>query len=274
MTDHLLSLLDNYKSKIRNPFIGTIISVWLIRNWKVVYAVFTFDNDRTMECKINYISSYFSKISFWGELVNCFLIAFLTLLITFILLFISRSMTDFYFKVAEPYIVTIIDKKAIFTVEQKEKLEKRIATLVEKLDKQSDSLSKAEVINERLQNKNNENQDSFNEQLTSLSTKANQTFEINSKLSAEVKKVKHIVEMYNDMFNKLATVDKNTLLDLRHNGNIKLDITNEKKQDLSRLIENGLVKANLANKRYELTDSGILFMNIYQINVDNPGISN
>jgi len=270
MTDHLLSLLDNYKSKIRNPFIGTIISVWLIRNWKVVYAIFTFDSDRTMECKINYISSYFSKISFWWELIDCFLIAFLTLIITFILLFISRSITDFYFKIAEPFIVTVIDKKAIFTLEQKDKLEKRIVTLVEKLDKQSDSLSKAEAINERLQNKNIENQEAYDEDLRSISESADKTAKINTRLTEDLKKVKLIVDQYNESFNRLATYDKNKLLDLQHNGYINV----QPNLDLSRLIEKGFVNLNVEKERFELSEAGVLFITIHQVNLDNPTIIN
>jgi len=270
MTDHLLSLLDNYKSKIRNPFIGTIISVWLIRNWKVVYSVFTFDSDRTMECKINYISSYFSKISFWSELIDCFLIAFLTLIITFILLFVSRTLTDFYFKIAEPFIITVIDKKAIFTIEEKERLEKRIVTLVEKLDKQGDSLNKAEEINERLQTKNIENQEMYDDSLKSVSATADKTLRLNTSLTEDLKRVKHIVDQYNESFKRLAIYDKNILLNLQHNGYITI----EPNSDVSRLIEKGFVYINSAKKRYELTEAGILYMNSNRVNFDSSVSNN
>jgi len=101
MTEHIFSFLDSYKSKIRNPFIGTMISVWLIRNWKIVYAIFAFDDDKTMEWKIKYISAYFSKIYFWDEFIDVIGIGLLSLLFTFLLLAASRVMTDFYYKIVE-----------------------------------------------------------------------------------------------------------------------------------------------------------------------------
>ena len=61
MFESLHSLVDNYKSKIKNPLIGTIISVWIIHNWRIVYAVFNFDDNCTMQDKINFIDDYFPK---------------------------------------------------------------------------------------------------------------------------------------------------------------------------------------------------------------------
>ena len=150
MTEIFTSIFDNYKSKIRNPFFGTIATVWLIRNWKVVYAIFNFDKNFDMQKKINYINNYFTKIDFWSEFYINIKIAFATLLITFLLLAISRFFTDLYFKVVEPRIIVLVDKKRVFTQIEKTRLENRILSLNRKLESKDNEIEKGDISNNRL----------------------------------------------------------------------------------------------------------------------------
>lgn len=275
MTDHIFSFLDSYKSKIRNPFIGTMISVWLIRNWIIVYAIFTFDNNKTMEWKINYIKNYFSKISFWSEFIDVIGIGLLSLLFTFLLLAVSRVMTDFYYKIVESGIIIKIDKNAIFTSTDKEKLEKRLVSLTEKIEKQNDALSKAESINELLQLKITENRDDFDVRYKTLSDTADNYKSLNNKLTDHVNKTKNVNDQFMNLFNKISPADKNTLLALHHNGNIDIrNLPENYHMDAERLLEKGLIKVNEKNSSISLTDSGITLMNIFQLNEDNPNINN
>ncbi|MBP1222638.1 hypothetical protein [Flavobacterium sp. 1355] len=272
MTDYISSFLDNYKNKIRNPFIGTMISVWLIRNWIVVYAFFSFDADKNMEWKIKYIRAYFSKKYFWEEFFNVIGIAFLSLLFSFILLGVSRALTDCYYKIIENAIVTKIDKKAIFTLKDKELLDKKIVSLTEKLEKANDLHNKAENLNELLVAKNKISQDKFDDEFRTLSADTAKTLEINKSLSAEVNRSKFIRDSYHNLFIRLAPHDKNSLVTLLHKGPIEIDKSLEGTNlDLERLIDIGFVKFNVEKKRYSLTEAGTIFMNIYQYNEDNPG---
>ena len=142
MLDNITSLFDNYKGKIRNPFIGTIISVWLIHNWRVPFALFNFDDDCTMQDKINYIADYFGKQDFWSELGEIIFYSFLILVFTFLLMAISRVLTDTYYKIIEPFFITKIDKKSIFTEIEKTKLENRINSLTKKVEYKNDEIDK------------------------------------------------------------------------------------------------------------------------------------
>ena len=45
--DFLVSFKDNFKEKTRNPFLGTYLIVWLIRNWELIYTLFNFDQNKT-----------------------------------------------------------------------------------------------------------------------------------------------------------------------------------------------------------------------------------
>lgn len=141
------SLIDNYKTKIRNPFIGTFASVWLIRNWVVVYAFFMFDEDCTMQDKINYISNYFSRQSFWIELGLNLLIVFGVLLLTYILYAISRALTNLYYKIVEPFIINFIDRKEVVTREEKKIMLQEIAKLTLDLESARENNSKIEARN-------------------------------------------------------------------------------------------------------------------------------
>jgi hypothetical protein len=92
----------------------------------IVYAIFNFDKDCSMQDKINYIQGYFSQQKFGVELFHNLWVSFLVLGFTYILLAFSRALTDLYYKWLEPLIVTKIDKKAIYTTPEKMRLEGRI----------------------------------------------------------------------------------------------------------------------------------------------------
>lgn len=203
MTDYIGSLFDNFKSKIRNPFIGTIISVWIIRNWVIIYAIFNFDSDRTMLCKINFISSYFSKINFWVEFFANILTAMSALLITFILLAISRIITDGYYKIIEPLIITRIDKGANFTTSDRIKLEKKIVSLNQKLDSEIDALSKAENINENLRKKNIQIEKQYQGTIENLNGKVTNLNDEISSLETQYKKYVQTIERFEKINSRL-----------------------------------------------------------------------
>ncbi len=156
MIEAFTSFLNNYKSKIRNPFFGTLASVWLFRNWVVVYALFNFDKSYKMHYRIKYIQKYFSKKDFWDEFWSNILATFSVLIITYILFAVSRFLTDLYYKICEPRIITLIDQKAIFTSSDKSKLESRITLLNNKLERQNDAISRHELLNQTLNTRNSD----------------------------------------------------------------------------------------------------------------------
>lgn len=62
------SFFSNLKDKVTNPFFGTLILVWLTRNWKVIYGAFTFDESTKQATKLKFITDYFKRQYFWEEL--------------------------------------------------------------------------------------------------------------------------------------------------------------------------------------------------------------
>ena len=86
----LKKILDSSKESIiektKNPFLGTYLIVWLIRNWDLVYTLFNFDKGTTLGEKVGFVELYYNDISFLKNLVYNILWALLLLLCTYIIL--------------------------------------------------------------------------------------------------------------------------------------------------------------------------------------------
>ena len=117
--DFLISFRDNFKEKTRNPFLGTYLIVWIIRNWELIYTLFNFDENFKLQDKIDFIKTYYSEQSFIGNLLTSVLWAFGLLILTYLLLSISRLITNFSEKQITPWIYKITDSKSIVLKEMK-----------------------------------------------------------------------------------------------------------------------------------------------------------
>lgn len=258
MIEAFTSFLNNYKSKIRNPFFGTLASVWLFRNWVVVYALFNFDEKFSMHYRINYIQNYFSKKDFWDEFWSNILVTFSVLIITYILFAVSRFLTDLYYKICEPRIITLIDQKAIFTSADKSKLESRINLLNNKIDRQNDAISRHESSNQLLSTKNTDlkTEIQFNQLEHSKSIKEYEEnftslkeFNINIKLLE-----KEFNEISNDFINNTKSPYRDILLNKKNDilETIKMDVQLSKY-----FLEKGFIDKN--KDELKISATGKLF---------------
>jgi len=283
MLDNITSLFDNYKGKIRNPFIGTIISVWLIHNWRIPFALFNFDKECTMIDKINFIADYFGKQKFWNELIYIIGVSFLILIFTFILMFISRSITDFFYKIAEPYVITKIDKNAIYTIDDKEKLEKRITNLNSKINQKDSEIGSLETSNIKILGEKNTNEKSLNDKILKSNEIINELEATISNLNEIVSPFKVIKSEFDVHIGKLTSHTLETFNKLSNEKDLfKLKAMN----DITNLIYNGLIfdpngqakfininnydTATLLNSDFKLTSLGRLFLKYYKVKHELP----
>ena len=92
--DIFLSFRDNFREKVTNPFLGTYLFVWIIRNWELVYSIFNFDKTHDLEFKVQFIKSYYAENAFlMGILINI-LWTFGILIVTYVILNISRAIVN------------------------------------------------------------------------------------------------------------------------------------------------------------------------------------
>jgi len=232
MIDKITSVFENYSTKIKNPFFGTIISVWLIHNWRIPYSLFNFDKDCTLADKINFIADYFGKQYFWNEFINIIGISFLVLLCSFILLFISRAITDTYYKIIEPYIVTKIDQKEIFKQDEKKDLEDKILKLETALNNKREEITRAEANTQIIQQKRDTVQSEYNSYIESSGLEYKNLQERMNQLVNRTLFTEKITDFYEDII-VLLTEDEKTALkyiidrDQDLTGDVYTDTLNE-----------------------------------------------
>lgn len=162
--DFLISFRDNFREKTRNPFLGTYLVVWLIRNWDLIYTLFNFDNNQKLSDKITFIQNYYSKIGFIENVFTTILWAFGLLILTYLLLALSRFITNFSEKSITPWIYKVTDSKSIvlketydnlriennrieIKLENEREIKKRLFIEVSELEKEIDNLKISSVEN-------------------------------------------------------------------------------------------------------------------------------
>jgi hypothetical protein len=111
--DFFISFRENFKEKTANPFLGTYIVVWLIRNWELAYSVFNFDDDYLLSDKVQFVKNYYYDVSLFTEVTINILITFLVLIISYLLINVSRLIINFFEKIVTPLVYKWTDKSSI-----------------------------------------------------------------------------------------------------------------------------------------------------------------
>ncbi len=142
--DFFVSFKDNFKEKARNPFLGTYLIVWLIRNWELVYTIFNFDKDQKLNDKVSFIKNYYSGRDFLCNLWTNVYWSFGLLVFTYILLNLSRLIVNLFEKRLTPLIYKITDSKSIVLKSAYEKLRSDKDDLQTRLDLERESKSRLE----------------------------------------------------------------------------------------------------------------------------------
>jgi phage antirepressor YoqD-like protein len=147
--DFFVSFKDNLTKKSRNPFLGTYLIVWLIRNWDLVYTLFHFEKQHNLEFKINFIREYYEKHNFIENLGYNILWSFALLSITFVLINISRLIVNLFEKKVTPLIYQLTDKNSIVLKETHDILKNENNELELKLEKEREAKGRLqkEIVN-------------------------------------------------------------------------------------------------------------------------------
>ena len=145
--DTLNSILDNIKERTTNPFLGTLIVVWLIKNWTLVYSLFYFDSKLKLKERLDYINTYFATHSFLLNMVFVILITLGVLILTYVLLGISRYLTETYERRLVPKISEWTDETSVVLKVDFVKLQEVIKQLELRLEEER--ILKVAAQNER-----------------------------------------------------------------------------------------------------------------------------
>ena len=103
---------ESFKDKLRNPFYGTLVIVWVIRNREFIYKVF-FHEKLTSDARLEIIRGHFlnwnSLLSFLGTV----LISLGLMTLIYASLNLSRLIVQASEKTLKPLILRLFDKTSI-----------------------------------------------------------------------------------------------------------------------------------------------------------------
>ncbi len=140
--DSVSSFIENMKSKVSNPFFGTLIAVWIVRNWNLVYGIFIFDEDCMMNDKFEFVKNHFKDKNIYDELWTNISTTFVLILLGYILLIISRFLANFVEHRITPNINKIAASKLVANKDVLIELENQL------LKKTNDLINERKLVNE------------------------------------------------------------------------------------------------------------------------------
>lgn len=147
------SVVDNFRTKTTNPFFGTLIAVWLFHNWRLVYMLFNFDEGTKLSIKLMNISHYLDGWGFVWNLLACVGIALLVVVLTYVLLGISKYFSGFYNEKLSPWIDSLFGDENIVSKDKYLKLDKELGLLRKENGEYKESISTVEQENRDLEGK-------------------------------------------------------------------------------------------------------------------------
>jgi hypothetical protein len=109
----LVSFKDNIESKSTNPFFGTFILIWIFKNWNLFYSLFNFNPKTTLEQKRNFIIQHFKENPLLETILWSILKAIIVLVISYLLINLSRLIVNFFEKKITPLMYKWTDKNSV-----------------------------------------------------------------------------------------------------------------------------------------------------------------
>ena len=109
----LVSFKENIESKSTNPFFGTFILIWIIKNWNLFYSLFNFNPKTTLEQKRNFIVQHFKDNPLLETILWSVLKAIIVLVISYLLINLSRLIINFFEKKITPLMYKWTDKNSV-----------------------------------------------------------------------------------------------------------------------------------------------------------------
>lgn len=139
-TDFFKGVYDNAHTRIKNPLLGTLIAVWIVRNFNFLYALFNFHEEVTLTQRIDYFRRYFNEYgTIWHVLLNI-VIAFGIMILTFSLLLLSKWISNLYSRFIDK-INEKSDDAAIVSIEKYKRVKDERDSFSKEKDALEESLS-------------------------------------------------------------------------------------------------------------------------------------
>lgn len=233
--DVISQFLDNIKQKTTNPFIGTLIGVWLVRNWELVYTLFNFDEGCLLADKKKFVWDYYQDKDIWVEFLTNFGYALAFLIIGYVFVIISRIIMN----VVYHRIIPFLNSKTVSTLVVDNA---RFETVKKSRDDYFKKIGELEEERIQLEQKNS--------LLNSLNIELNQSKKITESdlLTAQNKLIVLEEENKNLKINNDTIINENTKL-VGEVRSLTTDLNNLS-SDIQKLLFNDKLNFNKDSKRY------------------------
>lgn len=215
------SVWGSVKDRFTNPFLGTFLFVWIVRNWSLVYGLFIFDKACDMIYKLNYVKEHFKNYRVLEE----FKINLLWTLGIVVLVYLSLAMfqyiTNFY-QLGIKKINSRFDKINIESKTHYIKLNNQFKVITDKYEKLT------------LEN---------NELITDLHIKETEVLDLKAKQLDFSLTIKHSIKSYLNIFPYINLIDPridDALLHLEHHNFIESSKKWIEESDLQQLFKERL----------------------------------
>ncbi len=109
----LFSVRDNIKKKTANPFLVTLLIVWLFRHYKELFKLMSSSENIGYDEKAKILDTLLKPEHLIVNVFQCIIIALIVLAITYFLLNISRLIINFFEKTVTPWVYKITDKSSV-----------------------------------------------------------------------------------------------------------------------------------------------------------------
>lgn len=156
------SFAYNLRSKVTNPFFGTLIVVWVIHNWRLFFTVFNFEDNTTLQTKTDFIAKYLDGCCFFIGLMKSVGLALLVMIVSFIFLAFSKWVSGLYQDRVLPNIYRLTSNSKYKTFEEYEALDRSLNTLRAELKKEKEEKVIVESENSMLKIQINDKDKEYN----------------------------------------------------------------------------------------------------------------
>lgn len=154
--DWFNNVKDTVRDRIKGAFGGTFILLWFIINWEIVYILFNFDSECTMNDKIAKIEEYIAESYPWKLLLKPMLFTLVSIVVYNVLNSISFTVISLFKLKVQPPILEWLDKDTVVERERHDILEKQFKELNSKYDEEKANFIKNNDIVQNLENENNQ----------------------------------------------------------------------------------------------------------------------
>ena len=120
------SFFSNIKDKLTNPYFGTLIIVLIIHHWELIFGVFNFDEDFTLDKKLEFVQSYIVSNITWKSFLWDAVQALLYMFVGYLIVVLTRSIVLFIEFGLMPFITgKIVNKNVVRRTEYDEVVKER-----------------------------------------------------------------------------------------------------------------------------------------------------